>query len=76
MILAARLTNTRGNAKVMADDTRLQVELTYKNKIVGTLSMYPIRNEHTEDLGYRVTWGNKVIEEEEKAHSKDTYCNE
>lgn len=66
MKLAARLTNERGNAKTMADDTRIQVELTYKNKIIGTLGLYAIHS----DKGYRVVWNNTVI-----AVQEDGYCN-
>ena len=57
MKLAARLTNERGNAKVMAEDIRVEVELTYGNKIIGKLGLYSVID-GSESIGYRVIWDN------------------
>lgn len=49
--------NTRGGKKSTGDDTRILIELAYKNKMLGTLCLYTIEN-HPDgsDLGYRLVW--------------------
>ena len=75
MKLYATIKNTRGGKKSTGDDTRILIEVSYKNKILGTLGVYTIQN-HPDgsDLGYRVVWdseheqtGGKVLREEEKS---------
>ncbi|MHB8674628.1 MAG: hypothetical protein ACYDAK_13255 [Candidatus Limnocylindrales bacterium] len=57
MKLLASLTNNRGGTKRTSDDTRILVELTYKNKILGTVGLYAIENRPDgSDSGYRVVW--------------------
>ena len=63
--LYATLKNERGGKKSTSDDTRILVELSYKNKIVGTVGLYAIKDDKVE--GYRVLWGNNVLEEQESA---------
>lgn len=72
------LTNPKGNKKGMGSDSRALAELTYKNKVIGTIGLYPIID-GDEDLGYRVVWGDptvggmaKVIKEEEKKGKMQT----
>lgn len=55
MKLYATIKNERGGKKSTGDDIRIQVELSYKNKIVGTVGLYSVW-EGKEDIGYRVTW--------------------
>ncbi len=55
MRLFATLKNERGGKKSTSDDTRILVELAYKNKIVGTVGLYNVHHEG-KDLGYRVVW--------------------
>lgn len=55
MKLYATLKNERGGKKSTSDDTRIQVELTYKNKVVGTVGLYSVWD-GKEELGYRVVW--------------------
>ena len=62
MKLYATLRNERGGKKSTADDTRIEVELVYKNKIVGLVGLYAIHS----DKGYRVIFNNKVIAVEEE----------
>lgn len=73
MKLYATIKNTRGGKKNTGDDTRILIELTHKNTIIGELSLYSIRD-NGEDLGYRVIWRDEntgtygnLIREEEKA---------
>jgi len=74
MKLYATLKNERGGKKSTGDDTRILVELSYKNKIVGTIGLYSIRDEG-QDLGYRVLLDREVIREEEKSKKqKDEKC--
>jgi len=54
MKLYAKLKNNRGGQKATGDDTRIIVELNYKNTIIGELSLYAIIDEEME--GYRVLW--------------------
>lgn len=70
MKVFATITNTRRGRKGSGDDSRLLIELTYKNKIVGTLGLYPIVNDGG-DVGYRVVYNRRnhggmgtVIDEE------------
>lgn len=77
MRLYATLKNERGGKKSTSDDTRILVELSYKNKIVGTVGLYSVW-EGKEDLGYRVVWSDErgcdpdrpAIREEIKSRSK------
>lgn len=52
MKLFATLKNERGTKKTTSDDTRIEVELVYKNRIIGTVGLYAIHS----DKGYRVTY--------------------
>lgn len=63
--LYATLKNERGGKKSTSDDTRILVELSYKNKVVGTVGLYAIKDDKVE--GYIVLWGNNVLEEQESA---------
>lgn len=69
MKLYAILKNERGGKKSTGDDTRLQIELSYGNKLIGTIGLYAIRD-GGEDLGYRVLYNNKVIDEVERKKGK------
>lgn len=78
MRLHATLKNERGGKKSTSDDTRILVELNYKNKFIGTIGLYSI-TDNGEDLGYRVVWddpqkgaivdGSNIITEQEKGKS-------
>lgn len=77
MKLYATLKNERGGKKSTGDDTRILVELSYKNKIVGTVGLYSVWDKD-EDLGYRVVWQDEtgykvdnVIREEVRQTQKD-----
>ena len=52
--LYATLKNERGGKKSTSDDTRIIVELSYKNKVLGTVGLYAIIDDKKE--GYRVIW--------------------
>ena len=54
MKLYATIKNTRGGKKSTGDDTRIIVELTYGNKIVGEVGLYAIIDDKRE--GYRIIW--------------------
>ena len=74
MKLHTEIRNNRGGKKSTSDDTRILVELSYKNRDIGTLSLYAI-----EDLGFRVLWNGKIIEEKEegkKQKGDKCYCSE
>lgn len=84
MKLYATLKNNRGGKKNTADDTRILVELSYKNRVVGEVGLYSITDKG-EDLGYRVVWNDpnkgytpdNVLKEEEKAKTtgeKGVFC--
>ncbi len=68
MKLCATVKNERGGRKTTADNTRIQVELTYGNRIIGTMALYAIIDDKVD--GYRVLWNNKIIEEIEKDKSQ------
>jgi hypothetical protein len=71
MRLYATLRNERQGKKRTGDDTRIRVELAYGNKTVGELGLYAIRDYPSgEDLGYRIVWNGKVIEEVEKGKTE------
>ena len=55
MKLYASLKNERGGKKSTSDNTRIQVELSYKNKLLGTVGLYRVFN-HEIDYGYRIIW--------------------
>lgn len=71
MKLNATLKNERNGKKSTSDNTRLLVELCYKNKTLGEIGLYSIRG-NGQDLGYRIVWNSNktnkqvIIEEEEK----------
>lgn len=76
MKVYATLTNPKGNRKGMGSDSRVLVELTYKNEVIGTIGLYPITDEG-QDLGYRVVFDDpeiggpaKVIKEKERISDK------
>ena len=76
MKLFATIKNERGGKKSTGDDTRILIELTYKNKVVGEVGLYRIWD-NGEDLGYRVVWKdettrgpNRIIREEEGKKQK------
>jgi len=81
MKLYATIKNERGGKKSTGDDTRILIELTYKNKIIGEVGLYRIF-EGKEDLGYRVVWKDetggmgKVIREEEGKKQNDKLPNQ
>lgn len=54
MKLFATVKNNRGGKKSTSDDTRILVELSYGNKMLGTVGLYAIIDEKKE--GYRVVW--------------------
>jgi len=61
MKLYATIKNTRGGKKSTGDDTRILIEVSFKNKILGTLGLYTIENNpNGSDLGYRVVWSNEL----------------
>ena len=71
MKLYATLKNNRGGKKSTGDDTRILVELSYGNKILGELALYAIIDEKVS--GYRILWNNEVIEEQEGEKKKDKH---
>lgn len=54
MKLNAKLKNERGGVKSTCDNTRIRIELSHGNKVIGELSLYDIHS--IEDVGYRVVW--------------------
>lgn len=76
MKLFATLKNERGGKKSTGDDTRIQIELTYGNKVVGTIGLYAIIDD-TKD-GYRIIFqdetGGNVIKELEKGKDLKDVC--
>ena len=56
MKLFATIKNERGGKKSTSDDTRIIVELSYKNKVLGTIGLYAIIDDKKE--GYRIVWNN------------------
>lgn len=80
MKVYATLTNPKGNRKGMGSDSRVLVELAYKNTVIGTVGLYPIWD-GDQDLGYRIVWDevgkgfpNVIIKEEEKGKSQKGEC--
>lgn len=83
MKLFTTIKNERGGKKSTADDTRILIELSYKNKMLGTLGLYTIQN-HPDgsDLGYRVMWsaegdpysGQMLLEEEKTGKKLQGEC--
>lgn len=69
MKLYATIKNDRGGKKSISDDTRILVEFTYKNKIVGTAGLYSI-TDNGQDVGYRVVW------QDERGFSRDNTIRE
>lgn len=56
--------NERGGKKSTSDDTRIIVELSYKNKILGRVGLYAIIDDKKE--GFRIVW-----DEEGKGYDPD-----
>ena len=54
MKLYATLKNERGGRKSTSDNTRILIELSYGNKVVGEVGLYAIIDDSVE--GYRVVW--------------------
>jgi hypothetical protein len=79
MKLYATLKNERQGKKSTGDDTRILIELSYKNKIIGTIGLYAIIDDKIE--GYRMLLDDEVIREEEYTKGKTQtdkvcYCDE
>jgi hypothetical protein len=80
MKLNATLKNNRGGKKNTADDTRILIELSYKNKIVGEIGLYAIIDDKVE--GYRIVWNdpdkgfsdNNVLKEIVKGKTQKDGC--
>lgn len=75
MKLYANLTNSKGKKEGIGDNTRILIELTYGNKILGKIGLYVIRDYPSgEELGYRIVWddevnpiiGGQIVKEEER----------
>lgn len=64
MKLHSEMRNERGGKKSTSDDTRIIVELSYKNKILGRVGLYAIIDDKKE--GFRVIW-----DEEGKGYDPD-----
>lgn len=83
MKLYARSKNEKGKIEGVGDNIRILTELTYKNKIIGTVGLYAITHEG-KDLGYRVVWDdgkgwkadNVIAEYEQGQKLQGKYCNE
>ena len=55
MKLYATIKNERGGKKSTGDDTRIMIDLSYKNRQLGTIALYRIF-ELNQDLGYSIIW--------------------
>lgn len=57
MKIYARLHNSTRKVEGMGDDTRIMIELTYKNQVLGTLGFYTIFGGSSQKgIGARVIW--------------------
>ena len=59
MKLHTEIRNNRGGKKSTSDDTRILIELSYKNKDIGQVGLYAILGtdlKGNEVSGYRVMW--------------------
>jgi len=56
MKLYATIKNNRGGKKSTSDDTKITVELTYKNTVIGMVGLYAIIDDELE--GYRIIFDN------------------
>lgn len=83
MKLNATLKNERGGRKGTSDNTRILIELSYGNKVVGEVGLYAIKGWNTgEELGYRVVWNDpergyshdNVLKEVEKGKTQQGKC--
>ena len=54
MKLYATIKNNRGGKKSTGDNTRILIELSYGNKMLGTIGLYSIIDDKKE--GYRIVW--------------------
>lgn len=79
MKLYATIKNERGGKKGTGDDTRILIELSYGNKVVGEIGLYAIIDNEKE--GYRIVFKDdtnniaKVIKEVEKGKTQnDKVC--
>lgn len=77
MKIHAILKNERGGKKATSDDTRILVELSYKNTVLGTVGLYTIGN----DEGVRIVWDeagkgypNQIILERETGKKQNDKC--
>ena len=78
MKLHTMIKNERGGKKSTSDNTRIRVEVGYKNKIVGQLELYAI----VEDLGYSLIWRSEgsgagsemILAHEEKGKKQKGEC--
>lgn len=86
MKLYARLHNSKRKVEGIGDDTRIMIEITYKNQVLGILGLYTIFGAHsTKGIGARLVWKNEhtpiqgtVIEEYSEIkgkQQKDEICN-
>lgn len=74
MKLNITLRNTRGGKKSTCDDSRILVDVSYKNRMLGTLGLYAINDWPSGDeLGFRVVWTSddtpsegSILKEEER----------
>lgn len=64
MRLYTTIKNERGGSKSTGDDTRIQIDLFYKNKKLGTVGLYSIIDAQGE--GYRV-----IFDEEGRGFNPD-----
>ena len=56
MKIYARLHNSKNKVEGIGDTNRITIELSYKNDVVGYVSLYRITNNYNHDIGYRVVW--------------------
>ena len=56
MKLYARLHNSKNKVEAIGDVSRISIELSYKNNIIGYLGLFRITNNSNSDIGYRVVW--------------------
>lgn len=80
MKLCTTTKNERGGKKSTCDNTRILVELSYGNKLVGIVGLYSIIDDKKE--GYRIVWvhtdkgftTDNVLREEVKGKKKKGEC--
>lgn len=77
--LYAKITNDK-TVKAIGSDTRIMIDLTYKNQVVGQVGLHAIKDTTGNELGYRVAFvdyttsaGGHIIKEVETGKTqKDT----